>query len=268
MNEPEKGRNAFCSFVLLAEPEWDKAALVQHLQEEWGISDTGDTEAEEAPAADIAEDEDEDADFSLVFSCGDAIFSAALIPAPIPNGEAEAAAAENYLWPEAKEQTQRHRGHLLLAVVGTGLSARECGQQLVKLTASACRQPGVLGVYANEVVYQPEFYRQFAQMLREDKFPLFNLVWIGLYVGQKGLCAYTSGLADLGYLELEVLDSGAKPSELQGFMADVTNYVASYEVVLQDGETIGFTAEQRLPISRSPGVAVEGESLKIEYMPV
>lgn len=37
------------------------------------------------------------------------------------------------------------------------------------------------------------------------------------------------------------------------------------DVILRDGETIGFTAEQKLPISRSQGVYVGGESLKIEF---
>ncbi|WP_397347120.1 DUF4261 domain-containing protein [Paenibacillus sp. 32O-W] len=37
------------------------------------------------------------------------------------------------------------------------------------------------------------------------------------------------------------------------------------DVTLRDGETIGFSAEQRLPITRSAGVYVNGDSLKIQF---
>nr|WP_304430429.1 DUF4261 domain-containing protein [uncultured Acetatifactor sp.] len=36
-------------------------------------------------------------------------------------------------------------------------------------------------------------------------------------------------------------------------------------MVLHDGETIGFSEDQKLPITKSGGVAVEGDSLKIEF---
>ncbi|MCI8688454.1 MAG: DUF4261 domain-containing protein, partial [Lawsonibacter sp.] len=37
------------------------------------------------------------------------------------------------------------------------------------------------------------------------------------------------------------------------------------DVTLQDGETLGYTAEQKLHITRSEGVNVEGMSLKIGF---
>ena len=37
------------------------------------------------------------------------------------------------------------------------------------------------------------------------------------------------------------------------------------DVILQDGETIGFSAEQKIPISQSKGIAVNGTTLKLAY---
>ena len=102
-------------------------------------------------------------------------------------------------------------------------------------------------------------------MLEEDLFPIYNLVWIGLYNGRKGLCAYTGGMRCFGYDEMEVLDSQTDARTLHGFLSDIANYVITADVVLQDGETIGFSEEQKLPITKSRGVAVEGDSLKIEF---
>jgi len=62
-----------------------------------------------------------------------------------------------------------------------------------------------------------------------------------------------------------VLDYQATPAELRDFLIDISGYVVEYNVTLKDGETIGFTAEQKLPITRSEGVYVKGDSLKIKF---
>ena len=48
-------------------------------------------------------------------------------------------------------------------------------------------------------------------------------------------------------------------------MMCIAGYVVDQDVILHDGETIGFTNEQRLKIVKSAGVNVAGESLKILY---
>ena len=52
-------------------------------------------------------------------------------------------------------------------------------------------------------------------------------------------------------------------SDLQGFMFEIACYVIGSGVTLRDGETIGFSEEQKLPIARTEGISVEGMSLKI-----
>ena len=52
---------------------------------------------------------------------------------------------------------------------------------------------------------------------------------------------------------------------LRRFLFDVAYYVLSGPVRLRAGETIGFSAQQRLAITRSPGIALDGMTLKIEY---
>ena len=124
----------------------------------------------------------------------------------------------------------------------------------------------MLYIYNGEVDYSPVSYQHFSGMLEEDLFPIYNLVWIGLYNGKKGLCAYTDGMRYFGYDEMEVLDSQADAQTLHGFLSDIANYVITEDVVLRDGETIGFSEEQKLPITKSKGVSVEGDSLKIAFL--
>lgn len=123
----------------------------------------------------------------------------------VPHGEAEENAAHNYLWPEAAESAARHRGQLLVTVLPREESVREAAILQVKLVCAACRQRGTLGVYANGTVYQPEFYLNAAQPMEDGELPLLDLVWMGLYRREEGLCGYTDGLAAFGKEEIEVL---------------------------------------------------------------
>ena len=178
---------------------------------------------------------------------------------------AEENAAHNYLWPEAAESAARHRGQLLVTVLPREESVREAAILQVKLVCAACRQRGTLGVYANGTVYQPEFYLNAAQPMEDGELPLLDLVWMGLYRREEGLCGYTDGLAAFGKEEIEVLDTQAAPGDLHSFLLDLASYVLEEDVTFHDGETIGFTEGQYLSISRSAGVWHDGMTLKIPY---
>lgn len=48
-------------------------------------------------------------------------------------------------------------------------------------------------------------------------------------------------------------------------MTSIAEYVITEDVLLKDGETIGFSEEEKLPITESKGQAVDGTTLKIKY---
>lgn len=241
------------NFVLLKENVWDKERFLQELAKDWQIAD-------ETPKKDAAKN---DPDTALI-SYNGAIVTVGLMPAPIPNGEAEYHAKLNFMWKEAVEVTNTHQAHLIVAVLGA-VAPTEAGKLLVKVVSTLCKDENVIGIYANQVVYEPKYYQSLSQMMKEDLFPVYNLVWFGLYRGEKGMCAYTSGLQCFGKDEMEILDSSHSPNELMGLLANMSGYVIEGDVTLKDGETVGYTAEQKLPVTRSQGVAVQGMSLKIAF---
>lgn len=243
----------FVNFVLLEESSFDKKGFMRDLKEEWQVED------------DDPDKELNEGDEMAIIGYKGGIAAVSLMPAPIPEEEIVYHAQSNFRWQEAEEVSKRHKAHLIVSVMGREMSVREAGELSVKLTAACCKQNGVLGIYANGTVYEPEFYLRFADMAKENMFPLFNLVWFGLYRGKNGVCGYTNGLRRLGYDEIEVIDSSNPPEDVANFITDVAAYVTEEDVILNDGETIGFTADQKLPITKSRGVAVDGESLKIEF---
>ena len=58
--------------------------------------------------------------------------------------------------------------------------------------------------------------------------------------------------------------------ELRDLLASLASYVLACDVTLQDGETIGFSADDKQTITRSPGVSLPEEqmTLKIGYEPI
>ena len=94
---------------------------------------------------------------------------------------------------------------------------------------------------------------------------IFNWIWFGLYRTENGVCGYTYGMPVFGKDEMEVLDAGDSPEQVRDFLASLVSYVLEYDVVLQDGETIGFSANDKHTITRSEGVSLPGMTLKISY---
>ena len=59
----------------------------------------------------------EDAEFennNLVFEWDNNLMAVALVPVPVPNGEAEHFAAGNYTWKEGVETTKKHSAQLII----------------------------------------------------------------------------------------------------------------------------------------------------------
>ena len=241
------------AFLLLEQPEWDAEEFKRTLRDDWGI-----------PCMTEEKDSGEGGS-TLVFEAEGFLTAVSLYPFPVPKGEAEQNAGRNYLWSEAEETTRRHRGQILVSTMARDGDVGQAARLQVKLVCAACGQAGTLGVYANGTVYPPELYQEAAAPLDEGELPLLNLVWVGLYRTEEGMGAYTDGLRSFGKDELEVLDARAEPAEVRNFLLNIADYLLEEDVTLRDGETIGFSEEQRLPITRSAGVGQEGMTLKIGW---
>ena len=228
-------------FVLLKENRFDPARFLHTLQHEWGISP----------------DEDEgitNEDGILNFNVNGLLCALSLMPAPLPDGEAEQNAAFNYYWPEAVEETAKHQAHILLVVMPLGETDATPVDVMAlysKLACAALADENSIGIYTSGTVFAPDFYRDVCSSLHENELPIPAWIFIGLYGSEEGSSAYTIGL---------------EPADLHAFLCNISDYLISQNVTLQDGETIGFSAEEKLSITRSPAVAgVAEETLKIDY---
>lgn len=258
----EKSTGTFLSFVLLNSEKWDKDAFAAEMNKLWGI------ELSEVEGDDEEEDDEPDNAETFVASYEGMLAAAAYIPAPIPDGEAEKNAETNYLWPEAVTVTRGQKAHVIITVMpGEGNSAIDAGKMLVKMCAASLQADNAIGVYTSGTVFEPGFYSQAANVMKDGELPYLNWLYFGIRQSREtGLYSgYTYGLASFGRLELEVLNTDKDPNELRGFLFNIAAYIISSDVVLHDGETLGFSADEKLTITKSEGVNLEGMTLKIGW---
>ena len=254
-------KGSFAGSVLLSKAEWDKEQFIRDLQEEWGIVDDGPEEDDE---------DDENSSDVVVMQVNGMMLVATLFYSHIPDSEAEINAENNYMWPEAVEAAKAHKAHIMVAVLGEEEKLLERGKLFTKAMAVCCKQKYVTGVFTSGVVFEPRFYEGFANMMKEDELPIFNWIWFGLYRSEGGLNGYTYGMDVFGKEEMEVLNTDAEPEDLRDFLASLASYVLACDVTLKDGETIGFSADDKHSITRSAGVSLPEEqmTLKIGWEPL
>ena len=245
---------AFTGFVLLNEAKFDRDKFLKDLKEDWKITlDLG------------KEDESKDKDM-LVGDIDGIMVAVALMPAPIPNNEAVDNAKTNYRWKGAVKIAEEHKAHILVSLLGEP-DLVEGAKLYTKIISALTKQENCTGINVLGTVLNPDMYRDFTKYYEENNmFPVENMIFIGLYSSEdEKINAYTYGMEGFGKKEMEIIGSSQNPEDIYYFLQGVADYVITSDVILQDGETIGFSAEQKIPISQSKGIAVNAVTLKLGY---
>ncbi len=247
----------FSGFVLLAQKQWDKEQFKKDFAADWGLNPKYD---EGEGAAKVGADCD-----AVIMEIGSQKVAIGYMGMPVPGREAEKNAAYNYTWKEAADVVKTHQAQILVMVMGDHEDVKKDGELFVKVVATLCNQKGALGVYTNEVVYQPEFYFAMKEFMEKGMYPVLGLVWFHVLQAEYGYSVYTVGMNNFGKDEMEIIGTAENPKKVKDFLVQIASYVIEEDVTIRGGETIGVTAEQKCQITRSNGVYVEGMSLKIEY---
>ena len=243
----------FVGFVLLDEVRFDAGKYIKDLKEDWNLDYDFEITQE---------------DNTIIADYNGMIMTASLMPASIPDNEAVEQAKTNYRWEKAVEAAEKHKAHLLVSVINRGdMDNIEGAKHYVKLLANATKQEGCLGINILGTVIHPQMYYDFAKLYDEnDDFPIENIVYIGLYGDENNtVSGYTYGLEQFGKKELEIIKSLEEAEEVYNFLASISDYIITSDVVLNDGETIGFSEEQKIQISVSEGIALDGETVKLGF---
>ena len=223
--------------------------IVLDLREFWGVEVTnfdGDSE-------------------TATFNINGQLVAVAKMPAPIPQEDIESTASYTYLWNNVLEECSHHTSHAIVSVLSSEFDTVERHIVFTQLNASILRTSKAIGIYQGmQTLLLPKaLYLDFADLLFQEVLPVQLWVYIGLVGDEHSNSAYTFGLTEFDKVEIEIIESEMLRSDLYDFIISIVSYIIGYDVVLKDGETIGFTEEQKIQITESKAMFLEGNSLKL-----
>lgn len=203
---------------------------------------------------------------TATFKINGELVAVAAMPAPIPYEEIESTANYTYLWNNALEECKNHTSHAIVSVLSSDTNIIERHIIFTQLNASILRTSKAIGIYQGmQTLLLPQpLYLDFADLLFEDLLPVQLWVYIGLVDEENSNSAYTYGLKEFHKSEIEILESSMSRSDLYDFIISIASYIIGYDVTLNDGETIGFSEEQKINIIESKGKFLEGNTLKLK----
>ena len=207
-------------------------------------------------------------DEAAVFSVNGKRVVLASMPHPIPEGELDSLYDYNYLLKDAGKEIKEHTQHAIVSVMPTDSSIVEQYILLTKVIASILRtSQNAIGVYHGDssLLLPKDFYLDESKGLFEDTLPVSLWVYIGIVKDGEKSSLYTYGMSGFDKSEMEIVDSNMKMGDLYDFLLNTIHYVLDQDVTLKDGETLGYTENQKIKIKRSKAVYLEGgKTLKFE----
>jgi len=190
------------------------------------------------------------------------------IPNPIPADDIQGTAQYMYNWPTAAEDVKDHQSHIIVAVNNNG--AVDTITQFRILTRIICVllvTTNALAVYLGDqsLLTTKEVYLHEASTMSSTHLPLNIWIYFGLRTYDNIPKLYTYGLVAFGKDEIEILQSPKKWTETRELLFNIAHYVLMDDVVFKPGQTLGYTADQKIAITYSKGVFVPGKSFKLSY---
>lgn len=189
------------------------------------------------------------------------------MPAPIPSGDIEGTAKYAYNWMSALEDTKGHKSHLFVSVLRGGQDQLRRFRLFTEVLCSLLRTTNAIGIYkgAQSLLIPKEDYLNEAQLMSDDYLPLNLWIYFGLRSHSTGNSGYTYGLTELNKDEMEIVHSARSLEDIRGLLFSMAHYVLEYDVTLEGGQTCGMSETEKIPISYSKGVHVQGDTLKLAF---
>lgn len=224
--------------------------VIEELKNSWGLNIT-----------DFTGDDD-----SAIFKINDDLVAIAYIPAQIPWEDISGTAKYAYNWQTAEEELKNHNGHAIVSIISATKNQVEGYSLLSKLLSSILSTSNAIGIYqgSQTLIIPKSQYLEKCDDLHQKKSPIHLWIYIGIRTSSEGNSIYTYGLNEFGKQEMEIIDSQLPIEELYDFISNIIAYVVDSNITFKSGETLGYTADQKIKIISSKGKFVQSQTLKLE----
>jgi hypothetical protein len=231
------------------------AAIASHLKHHW-------------PRLAAPERIDED-DQAIRLRFGDVDVELCQFAAPYPSVELEGPCANSSLWPHAGTELRGHNAHTLVTV-NAGLAPVAKSAILTQVTVAVMSaMPDAMGVlWSNAMLLVPtSLFIDYAKDVLPHGPPLDLWVDFRLRKLSDNRCAgFTTGLAGLGLMELEVPESPERPWELRYRMHCVAGYLLERGPVINDGDSVGDDLDDCIRVHYgASGMGLPGCVMRLTY---
>lgn len=207
-------------------------------------------------------------DDTLVFHLGDSIVAVSLMPAAIPWSDLEGPCATAWWWPEATQSMTLHNSHVIVALMSGSGSPVERHILLTRIVSAVAANADAAGIYwgAGTLVHDPAVFQEQSADLSPDR--LAPQLWIDMRLEQNddgSFRYFTTGMESLGCLEIEIDQSRRPPQEILDFCYDIVSYVLTRGATLNDGETVGRSAKEKIKVRHKPSMWKRGKVMKLVF---
>jgi len=177
----------------------------------------------------------------------------ALMPAPVPNHEADEAAHYSLSALGGRWKLPPHKAHLVVLAHGNGSPLERLGV-LTSILAAVVEASPTVGVYCGDAgaTHDPKF---FGELAREQDTRSRLPLWIGVSIAREAdgrLSLLSLGMKQLELPDLLLVAPNGKADEALPMFYDLLAYVVSRGRPLPDGDTVGRTAAEKLPVHYVP----------------
>jgi hypothetical protein len=172
-----------------------------------------------------------------------------LMPAPVPNHEADEAARYSVSALGGRWKLPPHKAHLVVAAQGHG-SRAESLAAFTAIVAAVVEASRAVGVYCGNAgaTHDPKFFLELARQ-RDPTGRL--MLWSGVSIAREGdgrLSLLSLGMKQLELPDLLLVAPRAKAEDALPTLYDLLAYVVSRGAPLPEGDTVGRTATEKWPV--------------------
>jgi hypothetical protein len=163
-------------------------------------------------------------------------------PQPIPWQYIEGPCDCAWYWPEATATMRAHESHVLIHLLDRESRPLARAEALTQLLAATVQAGDALGVFwgPGRVVHPAQAFVELASSMTPEDLPLY--LWIDFRVETEtngSLRLFTTGLAALGQLEIEVAGYRGDVGELRASVYNVAHYMLEGKKPINHGQSLG-----------------------------
>jgi hypothetical protein len=173
----------------------------------------------------------------------------ALMPAPVPDHEADDAVHYSVSALGGRWKLGAHKAHLVVTARG-GKRSAETLSAFTSLVAAVAHASSAVGIYCGNAgaTHDPKFFEEIA---REKDTASRLVLWNGVSIARAPdgrLSVMSLGMGQLDLPDLLLIVPSAKSDEALGMAFDLLGYVVRAGKAVPEGDTVGRNASEHLPV--------------------